>query len=223
MTPIGVIGLGLVGSALAERLLGAGHRVMGWDLDPGRTAALRERGGDVAKDAEQVFSGCRRVLLSLPSHREVSDVVQGAGAFLTRGLTIIDTTTGDPASTEELARDLGARGIIWLDATISGSSAQVRAGSVTLMVGGDAESFDSVFGHLRGHRAADLSHRTCRHGREDEARDQPGARSESGGIGRRSGLCRVVGARSGGVARGHARQRRLLENHGHQGRAHDSW
>ena len=143
VTPIGVIGLGLMGSALAERLLGAGHRVMGWDLDPGRTAALRERGGDVAKDAEQVFAGCRRVLLSLPSHREVSDVVQGAGAFLTRGLTIIDTTTGDPASTEELARDLGARGIIWLDATISGSSAQVRAGSVTLMVGGDAELFDT--------------------------------------------------------------------------------
>ena len=100
VTPIGLIGLGLMGSALAERLLGAGHRVIGWDIDPGRIAALRERGGEVAKDAQQVFSGCRRVLLSLPSHREVSDVVQAAGALLTRGLTIIDTTTGDPASTE---------------------------------------------------------------------------------------------------------------------------
>ena len=95
----------------------------------------------VAKDAQQVFSGCRRVLLSLPSHREVGDVVQAAGASLSRGLTIIDTTTGDPASTEELAASLGDRGITYLDATISGSSAQVRAGAVTLMVGGDAESF----------------------------------------------------------------------------------
>jgi 3-hydroxyisobutyrate dehydrogenase-like beta-hydroxyacid dehydrogenase len=141
--PIGVIGLGLMGSALAERLLGAGHRVMGWDIDPGRIQALRERGSEVAKDARQVFSGCRRVILSLPSHREVSDVIQEAGPLLTRGLTILDTTTGDPASTEELARSLGARGIIWLDATISGSSAQVRAGSGTLMVGGDPESFDA--------------------------------------------------------------------------------
>ena len=140
-TPVGLIGLGLVGSALAERLLAAGHRVAGWDIDPGRMAALRANGGDVAGNVHEVFSSCRRVLLSLPSHREVADVIDAAGASLNRGLTIIDTTTGDPASTEELARSLADRGIIYLDATISGSSAQVRAGSVTLMVGGDAESF----------------------------------------------------------------------------------
>jgi 3-hydroxyisobutyrate dehydrogenase-like beta-hydroxyacid dehydrogenase len=140
-TPVGLIGLGLVGSALAERLLAAGQRVVGWDIDPGRVAALRERGGGVAGDAQEVFSSCPRVLLSLPSHREVADVVKAAGASLSRGLTIIDTTTGDPASTEELARSLADRGITYLDATISGSSAQVRAGAVALMVGGDAESF----------------------------------------------------------------------------------
>jgi len=137
-TPVGLIGLGLVGSALAERLLAAGKRVVGWDIDPGRVAALGESGG---KDAQEVFSSCRRVLLSLPSHREVADVIQAAGSSLNRGLTIIDTTTGDPASTEELAASLAERGIAYLDATISGSSAQVRAGAVTLMVGGDAESF----------------------------------------------------------------------------------
>jgi 3-hydroxyisobutyrate dehydrogenase-like beta-hydroxyacid dehydrogenase len=138
---VGLIGLGLMGSALAERLLGAGQRVLGWDIDPGRVAALRQSGGAVAADSQEVFSSCRRVLLSLPSHREVADVVQAAGASLSRGLTIIDTTTGDPASAQELARTLGDRGITYLDATISGSSAQLRAGSVALMVGGDAESF----------------------------------------------------------------------------------
>jgi 3-hydroxyisobutyrate dehydrogenase-like beta-hydroxyacid dehydrogenase len=138
---VGLIGLGLMGSALAERLLGAGQRVLGWDIDPGRVAALRQSGGAVSADSQEVFSSCRRVLLSLPSHREVADVVQAAGASLSRGLTIIDTTTGDPATAQELARILADRGITYLDATISGSSAQVRAGSVTLMVGGDAESF----------------------------------------------------------------------------------
>jgi len=71
----------------------------------------------------------------------VGDVVRAAGTTLSRGLTIIDTTTGDPASTEALARTMDEQGIVYLDATISGSSAQVRAGSATLMVGGDAESF----------------------------------------------------------------------------------
>ena len=138
---VGLIGLGLMGSALADRLLGAGQGVLGWDIDAERRAALREREGGVARDAQEVFSSCSRVLLSLPSHREVGDVVQAAGPSLSRGLTIIDTTTGDPASTEELARILNERGITYLDATISGSSAQVRAGSATMMVGGDAESF----------------------------------------------------------------------------------
>ena len=140
MRAVGLIGLGLMGSALAHRLLEAGKRVVGWDIDPERVAALRDRGGEVAGSAPEVFSGCRRVVLSLPSHREVADVIQSAGASLSRGLTIIDTSTGDPASTEELARMLGDRGISYLDATISGSSAQLRAGSVTLMIGGDAES-----------------------------------------------------------------------------------
>ncbi|MDQ3212068.1 MAG: NAD(P)-dependent oxidoreductase [Acidobacteriota bacterium] len=138
---VGLIGLGLIGSALAERLLGAGKRVVGWDLDPERVAALRQSGGEAAEAGQDVFSACRRVLLSLPSHREVAAVVEGAGASLRPGLTIIDTTTGDPASTEKLARVLGDRGITYLDATISGSSAQVRTGSVALMVGGDAEAF----------------------------------------------------------------------------------
>ena len=97
---LGLIGLGLMGSALADRLLGAGQPVIGWDIDPERRAALRERGGAIGRDAPEVFSSCSRVLLSLPSHREVGDVVRAAGATLSRGLTIIDTTTGDPARAE---------------------------------------------------------------------------------------------------------------------------
>ena len=135
---VGLIGLGLIGLALAERLLQAGQRVVGWDIDPERVALLGEAGGDRAAGAQEVFSCCRRVLLSLPSHREVAALVAAAGASLSAGLTIIDTTTGDPAGAEELAGVLGQRGITYLDATISGSSAQVRTGAVTLMVGGDA-------------------------------------------------------------------------------------
>ena len=140
---IGLIGLGLMGSALADRCLADGQPVIGWDIDAERRTALRERGGAVARDAQEVLGSCTRVLLSLPSHREVGDVVRAAHASLVRGLTIIDTTTGDPASTEEVAKELSERGVSYLDATISGSSAQVRAGSATVMVGGDPASFEA--------------------------------------------------------------------------------
>lgn len=138
--PVGLVGLGLMGTALADRLIGAGKRVLGWDINPERVAALREKGGQAASGAFEVFASCRRVVLSLPSHREVADVIHAAGASLVRGLSIIDTTTGDPSSTEHLAATLRERGINYLDATISGSSAQLRAGSVTVMAGGDEES-----------------------------------------------------------------------------------
>ena len=137
---VGLIGLGLIGSALAERLLQAGNRVVGWDIDPERVALLREKGGHGADGSQEVFSCCHRVLLSLPSHREVGALLRAAGPSLRAGLTIIDTTTGDPAGAEELAGVLRERGVTYLDATISGSSAQVRTGAVTLMVGGDAAS-----------------------------------------------------------------------------------
>jgi 3-hydroxyisobutyrate dehydrogenase-like beta-hydroxyacid dehydrogenase len=71
----------------------------------------------------------------------VGTVIEACAPALRPGLTIIDTTTGDPVSTEALARELTARGVIYLDATISGSSAQVRAGGVVWMVGGEAASF----------------------------------------------------------------------------------
>jgi 3-hydroxyisobutyrate dehydrogenase-like beta-hydroxyacid dehydrogenase len=58
---IGLIGLGLMGSALADRLVGAGQRVIGWDIEDERRGALRERGGEVAHAAQEVFSGCSRV------------------------------------------------------------------------------------------------------------------------------------------------------------------
>lgn len=139
---IGLVGLGLMGSALADRFLAAGQPVVGWDIDAERRAVLREHGGNVARDVQEIFGRCSRVVFSLPSHREVGDVVRDAGASLGNGTTIIDTTTGDPASTEELARALRERGVVYLDATVSGSSAQVRAGSATVMVGGDAAAFE---------------------------------------------------------------------------------
>ena len=139
--PIGLIGLGLLGIALAERLRGGGLPVLGQDLDPSRHEALVRAGGKVARDAAQVFGRCRRVLLSLPTHVEVRAVLAAAGTEVRAGHVIVDTTTGDPEATAELAAELAARGVAYLDATVSGSSSQLREGSAVLMVGGDPAAF----------------------------------------------------------------------------------
>lgn len=141
--PLGLIGAGLLGSTLAERLLAGGFSVIGHDIDPARMAGLRRLGGEVAPDAAAIFQRCQRVILSLPTHHEVNTLLQAYAPELRRGLIIVDTTTGDPASAERLAPDLAARDVVYLDATVSGSSAQVREGTAVLMVGGDRAAFDA--------------------------------------------------------------------------------
>ena len=150
-SPLGLIGIGLLGSVLAERLLAGGFAVVGHDIDPVRLAAFGRLGGKPATAAGEVFLRCDRVLLSLPSHREVTALLHENDAELRAGVTLLDTTTGDPATAELRSRQLAARGIVYLDATISGSSAQVRAGAAVMMVGGDQAAFEAcadVFARL---------------------------------------------------------------------------
>jgi 3-hydroxyisobutyrate dehydrogenase-like beta-hydroxyacid dehydrogenase len=139
--PIGLIGVGLMGGAFASRLLGGGFAVVGCDIDANCRSALTKQGGKSVTAPGDVLKQCERVILSLPSHREVGEVIAAANSSLRAGQIIIDTTTGDPDHSEALAAELSSRGIIYLDATISGNSAQVRGGTAVVMVGGDPRAF----------------------------------------------------------------------------------
>ncbi|MFZ9745791.1 MAG: NAD(P)-dependent oxidoreductase [Opitutaceae bacterium] len=139
--PIGLIGLGLLGSALSDRLRGGGLPVLGYDLEPSCREDLARTGGMVASDAAEVFARCDRVLLSLPTHAEVEAVLAAVDHAVRPGHVILDTTTGDPEPTAALAARLATRGVAYLDTTVSGSSSQLREGSAVLMVGGDATAF----------------------------------------------------------------------------------
>jgi len=140
---IGLIGVGLIGSAIAERLLAGGFEVVGWDLDPAAMENLKHLGGTATDEAAMVIRTCDRVLLSLPSHHEVDQVIDECRSTLRRGQIVIDTTTGDPIFTEQVAGKMAALEVGYLDATISGNSAQLRTGAVALMVGGAFETFSS--------------------------------------------------------------------------------
>lgn len=133
---IGLIGYGLMGTAMAQRLLTAGVHVIGWDASPDRQVALQEAGATCAADAADVFSNCDRVILSLPTHETVDQVIQSADRVLKSGQIIIDTSTGNPEAVIAQAARLAQRQVEYLDATVSGSSQQAREGAAVLLIGG---------------------------------------------------------------------------------------
>lgn len=138
---VGLIGAGLMGTALAERMLVTGRRVVGWDVAAERRDALLERGGIVAAGIADVVARCERVVLSLPTDETVKEVLNAARETLHAGQTVIDTSTGDPEAAARQARELAERGIAFLDATVSGSSVQLRKGEAVLLVGGTEAAF----------------------------------------------------------------------------------
>jgi 3-hydroxyisobutyrate dehydrogenase-like beta-hydroxyacid dehydrogenase len=134
---LGLIGAGLIGSALTERLHAAGFSLVVTDVDAGKVQALVDAGWcQAAENAAEVFARCRRIILSLPDDAVVRAVLQSAPP--PPDTLLLDTSTGDPAAARALAAALAEKGVRYVDATISGSSEQVRRGEVLVMAGGTA-------------------------------------------------------------------------------------
>ncbi len=138
--PIGLIGLGLMGTALAERLLEQGYPVMVWNRTRSKADPLIALG---ARWTDDPLIDCRRVLVSLYDSAAVEAVLDPLLPEAPAGRLILDTTTGDPESTAALGSRCADRSLQYLDAPISGSSEQTRRGDVTLFVGGDRATFES--------------------------------------------------------------------------------
>ena len=135
MERIGIIGLGLVGSALAERLISTGYSVAGYDTLSMQNDALSKLGGQPLTSAAEVAKSCATILLSLPNSDIAVAVIEKIKPYLP-GKTILDTTTGQPETMALMGRQLADIGCDYLDATIAGSSSQVRSGDVVVMLGG---------------------------------------------------------------------------------------
>ena len=141
MKSIGLVGLGLLGSALAERLLSRGWSVSGFDVDPECRDALSHSGG-VALAGLSDVAAFDVILLSLPTSSVVAEVVSSIKGELRTGQTIVDTTTGNPADAESVAEVLSDMGVDYLDATVGGSSQQARDGDAIVMCGGPIDAFE---------------------------------------------------------------------------------
>jgi putative dehydrogenase len=142
---IGVIGLGLLGHAVASRLLAGGRGawdVVGYDVVPDRVAELIRLGGRGAASATEV-AAADVVCVVLPSLASVEEVILGDLVARRRpGQTIVQMSTISPALTRRLAREVDARGMHFLDCPISGTSAMVERGDGVVFVGGERAVFE---------------------------------------------------------------------------------
>lgn len=143
---IAVIGAGIMGSAIATRLLECGNTVAVFDLDAGKVAALVAKGATAAATAAVATEVSDYVILSLNHADIVKKAVFGAGGVAEAakaGKLLIDMSSIDPAATAEMAAQLDkATGMAWVDCPLSGGVPGALAGKLTVMAGGTSESFE---------------------------------------------------------------------------------
>ncbi len=140
----GIAGLGLLGAALAHRLVQAGYSPKGYDIDPDKIAGLAKAGG-IAATLDEV-AHCDVVLLAVFDTSQVEDVVTNAVLPSLTGVPkiVLCASTCDPDRIAALSETVSARGLTLVETPVSGSSAQVRNGDGVGLIGGNKDAIDGV-------------------------------------------------------------------------------
>jgi putative dehydrogenase len=141
---VGVIGLGIMGSAMAARLVRAGHRVAGYDIDRAARTAHARAGGEVAASAGEIAERARVIICSLPSSGALLETAAALVAAPRRPRVVVETSTLPIAIKEKARRRLAAGGVVLLDCPLSGTGAQARAGDLVVYASGDRAAWRTV-------------------------------------------------------------------------------
>ena len=145
-TQVGFIGLGLMGSRLTRRL-----HLMGWNIrcmgqkSPEPADELRRVGIAIAESMASLVAESDVILSSLANDAAVKSIYLGKGGVLSTaepGTVVLEMSTISPDLSGQLHREASKRGINFIDVAISGSTPAVEAGTVTLLAGGDANTFE---------------------------------------------------------------------------------
>jgi L-threonate 2-dehydrogenase len=137
---VGVVGLGIMGSAFARNLLAGGWRVLGYDIDPARRRALAKAGVEIAPDVAHMVGETRTVITSLPSPAALAATVAAIVATRTRPLVMVETGTFALADKLGAARALQAAGHTMLDCPISGTGGQATTKDIVVYASGDPKA-----------------------------------------------------------------------------------
>ena len=144
---IGFIGLGVMGEPMCRNIMAkSGHKVRVFDLDAAPVQRLVALGAQAAADAGALARGCDVVLVSLPSGKVLMELAHAGGllAQMNQGQIFVDLGTSAVKLTRELAAEFGARGVRYLDAPVARTRQAAEAGTLSVMVGGEAATFEEV-------------------------------------------------------------------------------
>jgi 3-hydroxyisobutyrate dehydrogenase-like beta-hydroxyacid dehydrogenase len=142
-TSVGFVGLGTMGRGMARCVVAAGFDVTAYDLNEVAVKELVELGAHSARSPDELGARCDVALLAVVDEAQVRAVLTGADGVLSRarpGLIVLVHSTIDPAACRELAELAARLGVQLLDAPMTGNAAAAAAGTLSLMVGGDADA-----------------------------------------------------------------------------------
>jgi 3-hydroxyisobutyrate dehydrogenase-like beta-hydroxyacid dehydrogenase len=150
---VGIVGVGLMGQAFVHNLLQAGFEVQGFDVDVQRMHELAQQGGIPVASPAAAAQGVRWLVTSLPTSDIVRDVVLGPNGIAEaagEGLLLADTTTARPQDSERFGTELAERGIRFLDAAVSGTSAMAWRKDLVIIAGGTHTDFEACGPYFQG-------------------------------------------------------------------------
>jgi 3-hydroxyisobutyrate dehydrogenase-like beta-hydroxyacid dehydrogenase len=142
---VGLIGLGLMGSRLTQRLHASGWNIQAWNRSPEPSRAIAQQGIPIAESIAALLAGCDVVLSSLANDAAVESVYFGPGGVLSAakaGTVLLEMSTISPQLSLRLHQKASELGLRLLDLAISGSTPAVEAGAITLLAGGDRDTFE---------------------------------------------------------------------------------
>lgn len=141
---IGIIGCGAMGGAMVQRLLEQGQSIICFDSDPDAKVRMESTGAEVSDDLNSLATHCKLIILSLPKADIVKAVMRDLGPLLHSGTIVLDTSTSEPDTTRELAQVATNAGYVFIDGPLSGGPKGARGGTMTMVIGGPAESIESI-------------------------------------------------------------------------------
>jgi 3-hydroxyisobutyrate dehydrogenase len=144
---VGFVGLGIMGRGMARNILKAGFDLRVWNRTPSRMEALQAEGAAVARNPADLAAQCDVIVVCVSDTPDVEAVILGdepAGILhgVQPGTLIIDMSTISPHTTRALAQRLAERGAHLLDAPVSGGSEGAERGTLSIMVGGQADQVE---------------------------------------------------------------------------------
>jgi 3-hydroxyisobutyrate dehydrogenase-like beta-hydroxyacid dehydrogenase len=151
MPKIAFVGLGAMGSAMAQRLLAAGHSVTGYNRTRAKAEALASKGLVVADSARAAVEGASVVLSMVTDSEALRDVAlrpDGILAGLGRGAVWAEMSTVSPTVTRMLGERVAEKGAALLDAPVSGSTVTIAQGQLSFIVGGDTVALERIRPYL---------------------------------------------------------------------------